>query len=67
MSVVGFEFWFDGGGLGLHHQFDLKVDRKNPPPWGVSYLLCSLIKNREEEDPSWRTTPKIDQFSKLIN
>ena len=34
MSVVGFEFLFDGGGLGLLHQFDLKVDRKNPPPLG---------------------------------
>ena len=30
-------------------------------PGEVSYLLCSLIKNREEEDPPWRTTPKIDQ------
>ena len=28
---------------------------------GVSYLLCSLIKNPEEEDPPWRITPKIDQ------
>jgi len=36
---------------------------KEPPhPGGVSYLLCSPIKNREEEDPPWRTTPKIDQF-----
>jgi len=31
-------------------------------PRGGSYLLCSLIKNREKEDPPWRTTPKIDQF-----
>ena len=22
------------------------IDRKKPPSWGVSYLLCSLIKNR---------------------
>ena len=36
--------------------------KEPPPPGGVSYLLCSLIKNREAEDPSWRTTPKIDQF-----
>jgi len=28
----------------------------------VSYLLCSLIKNWEEEDPPWRTTTKIDEF-----
>jgi len=36
---------------------------KEPPPQGgFSYLLCSLIKNPEEEDPPWRTTPKIDQF-----
>jgi len=34
---------------------------RNPPLGEVSYLLCSLIKNREEEDPPWRTTPKIDQ------
>ena len=28
--------------------YTLEVDRKKPPlPWGVSYLLCSLIKNRE--------------------
>ena len=33
-----------------------------PPSGGVSYLLCSLIKNREEEDPPWKTTPKNDQF-----
>jgi len=24
---------------------------RTPPPGGVSYLLCFLIKNREEEDP----------------
>jgi len=30
------------------------------PPGGVSYLLYSLIKNREIKDPPWITTPKID-------
>jgi len=25
----------------------------SPPPGGVSYLLCSLIKNREEDDQFW--------------
>jgi len=30
-----------------------------PPPGVVSYLLCSLIKNREKEDPPWTTAPKI--------
>jgi len=25
--------------------------KETPPPGGVSYLLCSLIKNTEEEDP----------------
>jgi len=35
---------------------------RTPPPGEVFYLLCSLIKNREEEDSPWRTTPKIDQF-----
>jgi len=33
----------------------LQVDRKKPSPIrGVSYLLCSLIKNPEEEDPPRR-------------
>jgi len=36
--------------------------KEPPPPGGVSYLLCSLIKNREQEDPPWRTTHKMDQF-----
>jgi len=36
--------------------------KEPPPPEGVSYLLCSLIKNREEEDTPWRTTSKMDQF-----
>jgi len=40
----------------------LQFDPKKPPPPGwVSCLLCSLIKNRKEEDPPWRTTPKIDR------
>jgi len=32
------------------------------PPGRVSYWLCSLIKNPEEEDPPWRTTPKLINF-----
>jgi len=36
--------------------------KKPPPSGGISYLLYSLIKNQEEEEPPWRTTPKIDQF-----
>jgi len=35
---------------------------RTPPHGGVSYLLCSLIKTRGEEDSPWGTTPKIDQF-----
>ena len=40
--------------VGLYHNmlwggYDL-IER-NPPLGGVSYLLCSLIKNPEEEDP----------------
>ena len=41
---------------------DYNLIKRNPPLGGVSYLLCSLIKNPEEEDPPWRTTPTIDQF-----
>ena len=36
--------------------------KPSTPPGGISYLLCSLIKNWEEEDPPRRTTPKMDQF-----
>jgi len=32
------------------------------PNGGVSLLGSFQIKNREEVDPKWRTTPKIDQF-----
>jgi len=48
------------------------IDRKKPlPPGGVACCvvpggICWLgafqIKNREEEDPPWKTTPKIDQL-----
>jgi len=42
--------------------FDRHIDRKKPPPpRGVSYLLCSLIQNREKEG-----TPE-EPPSKLIN
>jgi len=35
-----------------------------PPPGGVSFLLLGYFqtKNLEEEDPPWRTNPRIDQF-----
>jgi len=45
-----------------HIALQYTLIERNPPPGGVSYLLCSLMKNWEEEDPPWRTTPKIDQF-----
>jgi len=31
------------------------IDRKKSPPGGFSYFLCSLIKNRVQEDPPRRT------------
>ena len=43
-------------------KFTTLWSKETPPPGGFSYLVCSLIKNREEEDPPWRTTPKIDYF-----
>jgi len=48
-----------------HQVYNMKVQhwsKETPLPGGVSYLLSSQIKNREEEDPPWRTTPEIDQF-----
>ena len=36
---------------------------RNPPPGGVSYLLYSLIKNPEEQDPPGRTTLKLINFA----
>jgi len=33
---------------------------------GVSYLLCSLMKNQEEYDPPWRTTPDRSGVSYLF-
>jgi len=38
------------------------VIERNPPQRWVSLLGSFQIKNREEVDPKWRTTPKIDQF-----
>jgi len=35
---------------------------KDPLRGGVSYVPYSLIKNREEKDPPWRTTPKFINF-----
>ena len=32
-------------------QFDFILIKRTPPPGGVSYLVCSLIKTPEEEDP----------------
>ena len=35
--------------------FEVRLDQKKPPPpGGVSYLLCSLIKNPVSEDPPRR-------------
>ena len=49
-SYVSLSFLIFLSNLSFHHS-----DRKNPPPpGGVSYLLCSLIKNPEEEDPPRR-------------
>ena len=36
------------------------IERTPPPRGGVSYLLCSLIKKREEEAPPWKTSPQIN-------
>ena len=33
--------------------------KEPPPPGGVSYTLCSLVKNREQEDPPRRTWYKF--------
>jgi len=38
--------------IGNTYIFHAQIDPKKPPPPGVvSYLLCSPIKNPEEEDP----------------
>ena len=43
---------FADGKYGLNRLEYQGFDRKKtPPPGGVSYLLCSPIKNQEEEDP----------------
>jgi len=40
---------------------------KEPHPHGFFFLLGGFqTKNREEEDPPWKTIPKIDQFWGLI-
>ena len=36
--------------------------KETPPPGGVYLLSGFHIKNREEEEPPWRTAPKIDGF-----
>jgi len=40
--------------------------KEPPPPGGVSYLLCSLIKNPEEEDPprsTWNFLPVYHEMA----
>jgi len=39
-----------------------KLIERTPPLRGGFVFTMFLIKNREEEDPPWRTTPKNDQF-----
>jgi len=43
----------------LCHHFD---PRGTSPPRGVSLVCGSLVKNLEEEDPPWRTAPKLINF-----
>jgi len=38
------------------------IERTSPPPGGIFLLGDFQIKNPEEEDHTWRTTLKIDQF-----
>ena len=39
-----------------------RIDRRKPlPPWGLTYLLCSLIKNPEEGDPPRRSCTKCSE------
>ena len=59
------DFWWENTIVTVgvdHYRISCESDRKNPPPGGVSYLLCSLIKNPEEEDPPrstwWRFARK---------
>jgi len=39
-----------------------KLSERTLPPRGISLLGGFQTKNPEEEDPTSRTTPKIDQF-----
>ena len=59
--ILGQYKWVDELICRWTHLYEL-WSKETPPPGGLSYLLCSLIENRGEEDPPWRTTPKIDQF-----
>jgi len=43
------------------HTGEGQLVRKNPPPLGGFLFTMFLIKNREEEDPPGRTTPKMHQ------
>jgi len=45
-------------------------DRSKHSPWGFSYLLGSLVKNLEEEDPSGNSWYKIFEgglFLRVLN
>ena len=61
MSLDKSEHYSSGAPFAMENSYgDTLIERNPPPPGGVSYLLCVLIKNPEEEDPSRKTTPKID-------
>ena len=46
--------------LQIFSMFDAHFDRKRPPPGGFFYLLCSPIKNPEEEDPPRTICPPFE-------
>ena len=50
----------------LFQQTNKQTNNERPPP-GVSYLLCSLIKNPEEEDPPRSTWYKFFEGGPLPN
>jgi len=47
--------------------FGRLIERNLPPPGGVSYLLCSLIKNREKEDSPQSTWYKFFEGGPLTH
>jgi len=51
----------------IQHIFWRAIIERNPPPGGVSYLLCSLIKKREQEDPPRSTWYKFFEGGPLTH